>query len=74
MGPTPAHFNGTECSASPVAVSGITTAAQISAGRDFTCALLTVGTVDCWGYNGYGQLGNGTGTDSDVPVQVSSFQ
>jgi alpha-tubulin suppressor-like RCC1 family protein len=32
--------------------------------------VLAGGTVDCWGYNGDGVLGDGTTTDSDVPVQV----
>lgn len=33
-------------------------------------ALRSDGTVWAWGYNGYGQLGDGTNTDSNHPVQV----
>ena len=41
----------------------------ITAGNGFSCALLTAGTVDCWGYGG-GDLGFGTTGRSLVPVPV----
>ncbi len=71
--------NGTtNNSLTPVAVSGISTATAIAAGTttdnvyggDHTCALLASGSVYCWGYNQYGQLGNGTAGDSSTPVAV----
>jgi alpha-tubulin suppressor-like RCC1 family protein len=57
----------------PVPVTGITNATAITAGADDTCALLADGTVDCWGFNEYGQLGNGTITDTSIPVAVSGI-
>ncbi|MFO0676491.1 MAG: hypothetical protein U0169_08155 [Polyangiaceae bacterium] len=44
----------------------------ITAGRDFTCALLTTGAVKCWGGGANGQLGNGTASNSVVPVALST--
>jgi alpha-tubulin suppressor-like RCC1 family protein len=55
----------------PVSVIGITTAAAIAAGSAHTCALLADNTVECWGNNQVGQLGNGTTNDSPVPVMVT---
>jgi alpha-tubulin suppressor-like RCC1 family protein len=42
----------------------------IGAGDSFTCALLAVGQVRCWGYNGGGRLGDGTLTERPLPVVV----
>jgi alpha-tubulin suppressor-like RCC1 family protein len=53
----------------PVAVSGITNAVAVTAGRAHSCALLVDGTVRCWGKNG-GNLGDGTNVDRPFPVQV----
>jgi len=57
----------------PVAVSGISTATAIAAGNAHTCAVLSGGSVQCWGYNYSGQLGNGTNTASNIPVAVSGI-
>ncbi|MDT5011214.1 MAG: hypothetical protein QOH57_2831, partial [Mycobacterium sp.] len=37
------------------------------------CALLTGGQIQCWGLNAHGQLGDGTGTNSSMPVDVSAI-
>ena len=42
----------------------------ISAGGGQTCALTQAGEVRCWGKNGYGQLGDGTGRQRTRPVKV----
>ncbi len=60
-------------SATPVQVSGISTATAVSVGSFHTCSRLENGTVQCWGNNVIGQLGNGTTINSTTPVQVSGL-
>ena len=44
---------------------------NIAGGADHSLALASNGTVWAWGWNISGELGNGTNTPSDIPVQVS---
>lgn len=55
---------------SPVAIDALTGASAISGGSTFTLALFPTGTVKAAGFNSYGQLGNGTTTDSRAPVDT----
>ena len=43
---------------------------QVAAGGSHTCALVAGGRVKCWGYNAYGQLGNGSRTSTSVEMEV----
>lgn len=59
-------------SATPVAVSGGLRFRAIVAGGVHTCGLTDAGAAYCWGYNGYGQLGNGLPSNANPrPVPVS---
>ena len=51
----------------------IGTVRDVSLGFDHSCALLTDGTIQCWGRNLDGQLGNGSNIDSSTPVKVSGI-
>jgi len=55
----------------PVVVSGVSGATQIATGSSHSCAVVAGGTVECWGNNFNGELGNNTTTNSSVPVAVS---
>jgi alpha-tubulin suppressor-like RCC1 family protein len=47
---------------SPGQVNGVSGAIGVSAGFLHTCVLITGGSIECWGYNNDGEVGNGTVT------------
>jgi len=58
----------------PVDVVNIDNAVAIAAGFRHTCIIDSEKDVWCWGYNGYGQLGDGSTTsERDSPVKVTGL-
>ncbi len=55
----------------PTLVSGGLVLSSVAAGQVHTCALDAVGAAYCWGFNRFGQVGNGSDTP-DYPHSVVS--
>src|SRR5215831_18983633 len=63
--------NGDESAESNLS-NGVTPGPQIATGNT-TCAIVAGGAVDCWGYNQFGELGDGSTIESHVPVAVTGL-
>lgn len=61
--------NGSVAGGTSLTIEGIHFVA-VSTQYNFSLGLTSEGTVYSWGENNFGQLGNGTLTNSNVPVQV----
>ena len=56
------------CSFHPIKIVGVTGAVAIDAGQEHNCALTAGAQILCWGQNGAGELGDGTGVNQTTPV------
>jgi alpha-tubulin suppressor-like RCC1 family protein len=54
-------------------ISTGSTILRLSAGGYHTCALFTAGSIQCWGNNANGQLGDSSTTTRLIPTPVSSL-
>ena len=55
----------------PTRVANVDDAVLLAAGYNHACVIRTSGQVSCWGYNYFGQLGNGkTQVNASAPVDV----
>ncbi|MDA8417704.1 MAG: fibronectin type III domain-containing protein [Desulfobacteraceae bacterium] len=58
----------------PVQVPGLSQVRAISAGGGTSVALMSDGTVEAWGFNGYGQLGDGGTITRSTPQPVPGLK
>ncbi|SDO93442.1 Alpha-tubulin suppressor [Microbacterium sp. ru370.1] len=67
-------IGSTTSSATPVKVQGLSSPARgLSTGLTTVYAVLSDGSLWAWGWNGYGQVGDGTSSDRSLPTPVTGL-
>ena len=64
---------GCNCLQTPTLVAGLTGVTQVAAAENHTLALLADGSVRAWGYDVFGQLGDGGLNNQPSPVPVAGL-
>lgn len=72
-GPEECGVERTPCDSTPTVVDEVSGVISLAAGHGHSLALLENGVVMSWGENLFGQLGDGTTTQRDLPVAVSGL-
>ncbi|MFL6589155.1 MAG: RCC1 domain-containing protein, partial [Chthoniobacterales bacterium] len=57
----------------PLQVPGLSNITKVASSYDHTLAIANDGTVWAWGYNAFGQLGDGTSDQKPTPVRVAGL-
>ncbi len=65
--------SGVKVQPQPTRASGIENAVVVATSYGHSCAVLSDGTVKCWGLNNYGQLGLGDTSNRSIPTVVSGL-
>ncbi|MBK6728170.1 MAG: chromosome condensation regulator RCC1 [Xanthomonadales bacterium] len=66
LGDSAPHYSIAE----PVRAEGLTDVVSVDGGSQHTCAATSTGGAWCWGYNRWGQIGNGSGASPATPTPV----
>ncbi|MBA3394972.1 MAG: hypothetical protein H0T89_20165 [Deltaproteobacteria bacterium] len=62
----------TTSSSVPVAIASTKTWQMVSTGVQYSCAIAADdASLWCWGYNGFGQIGDGTGANRSLPINIA---
>ena len=64
--------SGAPCSTTPIPIGSVSPWAQVSDGVYDTVAIKTDGTLWAWGYNAFGELGDGATTQESSPEQIGA--